>query len=89
MATRNGWQLRLRPRRQATAQHRPSRQNYFFYGGQHHRNPRYLARHPGFSLPTVEEDIEDPGRPVEGNASRSRGQQYRLTRHGFRLLSKL
>ena len=53
-------------------------------------NPRYLAlaRRHGFSLHTLEGDIQDLSQLVEGETITIQGQQYQVTRDGFKLISK-
>ncbi|OWP63735.1 hypothetical protein CDA63_07010 [Hymenobacter amundsenii] len=59
-------------------------------GVQDYINPRYLAlaRRHGFSLHTIEGDIQDLSKLVEGETITIQGQQYQVTRDGFKLVSK-
>ena len=53
-------------------------------------NPRYLAlaRQHGFSLHTIEGDIEDLSKLLEGETIVIQGQQYLVTKDGFKLVQK-
>jgi len=53
-------------------------------------NPRYLAlaRQHGFSLHTIEGDIQDLSKLLEGETITIQGQQYQVTRDGFKLVQK-
>ncbi|MGY2131087.1 hypothetical protein ACW9KT_02580 [Hymenobacter sp. HD11105] len=53
-------------------------------------NPRYLAlaRKHGFSLHTIEGDIEDLSKLLEGETIIIQGQQYLVTKDGFKLVQK-
>jgi hypothetical protein len=53
-------------------------------------NPRYLAlaRQHGFTLHTIEGDIEDLSKVLEGQIITIQGQQYEVTKEGFRLVRK-
>ncbi|GAA3998081.1 hypothetical protein GCM10022408_06020 [Hymenobacter fastidiosus] len=53
-------------------------------------NPRYLAlaRKHGFSLHTIEGDIEDLSKLLEGEIITIQGQQYQVTGDGFKLVQK-
>lgn len=53
-------------------------------------NPRYLAlaRKHGFSLHTIEADIMDLSKLLEGETITIQGQQYQVTKDGFKLVQK-
>ncbi|GAA3919438.1 hypothetical protein [Hymenobacter algoricola] len=53
-------------------------------------NPRYLAlaRQHGFTLHTIEGDIKDLSKLVEGQIITIQGQQYEVTKDGFKLVQK-
>jgi hypothetical protein len=53
-------------------------------------NPRYLtlAREHGFTLHTIEGDIADLSKLLEGQVIILQGQQYEVTKHGFKLVRK-
>lgn len=53
-------------------------------------NPKYLAlaRRHGFSLHTIEADIQDLSKLLEGETITIQGQLYRVTRDGFKLIQK-
>ena len=53
-------------------------------------NPRYLvlARKHGFSLHTIEADIMDLSKLLEGEIITIQGQQYEVTKDGFKLIRK-
>lgn len=53
-------------------------------------NPRYLAlaRKHGFTLHTIEGDIEDLSKLLEGETITIQGQQYQVTKDGFKLVQK-
>ncbi len=53
-------------------------------------NPRYLAlaRKHGFSLHTIEGDIEDLSKLLEGETIIIQGQQYLVMKDGFKLVQK-
>ncbi|TGE11211.1 hypothetical protein [Hymenobacter elongatus] len=54
-------------------------------------NPRYLAlaRKHGFSLHTIEGDIQDLSKLLEGEIITIQGQQYQVTGDGFKLVQKI
>lgn len=53
-------------------------------------NPRYLAlaRKHGFTLHTIEGDIENLSKLLEGETITIQGQQYQVTKDGFKLVQK-
>ncbi|MBO0358358.1 hypothetical protein J0X19_10415 [Hymenobacter sp. BT186] len=53
-------------------------------------NPKYLAlaRQHGFSLHTIEGDIENLSKLLEGETITIQGQQYQVTKDGFKLVQK-
>lgn len=53
-------------------------------------NPKYLAlaRKHGFSLHTIEGDIENLSKLLEGETITIQGQQYQVTKDGFKLVQK-
>ena len=53
-------------------------------------NPKYLAlaRRHGFSLHTIETDITDLSKLLEGETILLQGQQYLVTKDGFKLVQK-
>jgi len=53
-------------------------------------NPKYLAlgRKHGFSLHTIEADLMDLSKLLEGETITIQGQQYQVTKDGFRLVQK-
>ncbi|UOQ53685.1 hypothetical protein [Hymenobacter cellulosivorans] len=53
-------------------------------------NPKYLAlaRKHGFSLHTIEGDIMDLSKLLDGQVITIQGQQYQVTKDGFRLIQK-
>lgn len=53
-------------------------------------NPRYLAlaRQHGFSLHTIEGDMKDLSKLLEGEIIIIQGQQYQVTKDGFKLVWK-
>jgi hypothetical protein len=53
-------------------------------------NPRYLAlaRQHGFTLHTIEGDIQDLSKLLEGQVITIQGQQYEVTKQGFKLVRK-
>jgi len=53
-------------------------------------NPRYLAlaRQHGFSLHTIEGDIDNLSQLLEGQIITLQGQQYEVTKNGFKLVRK-
>ncbi|AHJ99466.1 hypothetical protein [Hymenobacter swuensis] len=53
-------------------------------------NPKYLAlaRKHGFSLHTIEGDIMDLSKLLEGETITIQGQQYQVTKDGFKLVQK-
>ena len=54
-------------------------------------NPRYLAlaRKHGFTLHTIEGDIENLSKLLEGETITIQGQQYQVTKDGFKLVQKM
>jgi hypothetical protein len=54
-------------------------------------NPKYLAlaRKHGFSLHTIEGDIENLSKLLEGETITIQGQQYQVTKDGFKLVQKI
>jgi hypothetical protein len=53
-------------------------------------NPKYLAlaRQYGFSLYTIEGDIENLRKLLKGETIIIQGQQYLVTKDGFKLVQK-
>ncbi|RPD49632.1 VWA domain-containing protein [Hymenobacter sediminis] len=53
-------------------------------------NPKYLAlaRQHGFTLHTIEGDIENLSKLLEGETITIQGQQYQVTKDGFKLVQK-
>jgi hypothetical protein len=53
-------------------------------------NPKYLAlaRQHGFSIHTIENDIMDLSKLLEGETITLQGQQYLVTKNGFKLVQK-
>ncbi|UOQ66540.1 hypothetical protein [Hymenobacter volaticus] len=53
-------------------------------------NPRYLAlaRKHGFTLYTIEGDIEYLSKLLEGETITIQGQQYQVTKNEFKLVQK-
>ncbi|MBX0291496.1 VWA domain-containing protein [Hymenobacter sp. HSC-4F20] len=53
-------------------------------------NPKYLAlaRKHGFTLHTIEGDIENLSKLLEGETITIQGQQYQVTKDGFKLIQK-
>ncbi|KUG08035.1 hypothetical protein [Solirubrum puertoriconensis] len=53
-------------------------------------NPKYLAlaRKHGFSLHTIEADLLDLGKLMDGETITIQGQQYQATKDGSKLVQK-
>ena len=78
------------PRDAKLLQHTTGHVRIILCGVRDYINPRYLtlARQHGFTLHTLEGDIENLSKLLEGQVITIQGQQYEVTRNGFKLVRK-